>query len=112
MNNTNNMKSVFLTKTPKGEPLGDEKSGYLASLCDHEEPKLPDFYTIPAGLILISVAYNEDKDMESAMVCDNEEDYNHVKINIEEGDKRPYHFFLIKHEWVRQMANRPLRSEL
>jgi hypothetical protein len=99
----------YLKKKPNGEPLAHEKSPDLAAFCDEELTELPAFETIPEGLILIACV--ENATWEAAMVVDNEYDYNRVKRMPKIGDDRPVRFFLIKREWVRQMAEKPLESD-
>jgi hypothetical protein len=102
--------SNYLKKKPNGEPLGNEKSPDLAAFCDEELTTPPPFYLIPEGLILISVVDNGS--FEAALVCDNEFDYARVIQTLNSGeDPRPVRFFLIKREWVRQMAEHPLQSD-
>lgn len=101
--------SNYLKKKPNGEPLGNEKSPDLAAFCDEELKEIPPFYLIPEGLVLISVVNNGS--FEAALVVDNEFDYSRVVGAINDGDPRPVRFFLIKREWVRQMAEHPLQSD-
>jgi hypothetical protein len=104
----NNMGN-YLKKKPNGEPLEHEKSPDLAAFCDEELSELPAFDTIPHGLILICVVDNGG--WEAALVADTEYQYNRVKESANEGDTRPVRFFLMKREWVRQMADKPLESD-
>jgi hypothetical protein len=102
--------SNYIKKRPNGEPLGNEKSPDLAAFCDEELTELPPFNLIPEGLILISVVDNGT--FEAALVCDNEFDYSRVQRAQSSGeDPRPVRFFLVKREWVRQMAEHPLVSD-
>lgn len=100
----------YIEKKPDGEKLGPEKSSVLAAFCDEELQDLPRFELIPEGLILVSVVDNGN--FEAALVCDTEYDLNRVKHSIKIGDTRPVRFFLVKREWVRQMTDRPLESDL
>lgn len=99
-------KSNYLKKKPNGELLGNEKSPDLAAFCDEELTELPEFEHIPEGLILISVVNNGP--FEAALVVDNRFDYDRVKAG---SDGRTVRFFLIKREWVEQMAEKPLESD-
>jgi hypothetical protein len=102
--------SVYLKKKPNGEPLENEKSSFLIALCDEELHEPPMFELIPEGLVLVSVVDNGG--FEAALVCDNEFDYGRVYRSWQEGeDPRPVRFFLIKREWARQMADKPLVSD-
>ncbi len=100
----------YLKKKPNGELLEKEKSPDLAAFCDEECSELPPFDTIPEGLVLIAVADNGH--FEAALVVDNEYDYKRVhKAWVSSSDPRPVRFFLVKREWVRQMAEKPLESD-
>jgi hypothetical protein len=101
--------STYLKKKPNGELLGNEKSPDIAAFCDEELKELPPWETIPSGLILIAVANNGS--FEAALVVDNGKDYQRVKSALEANDPRPTKFFLVKREWVRQMAEKPLESD-
>lgn len=102
--------SVYLKKKPNGEPLENEKSSFLIGLADEELHEPPPFYLIPEGLVLVSVADNGG--FEAALVCDNQFDYVRVvKAWNSKEDDRPVRFFLIKREWARQMAGKPLISD-
>lgn len=100
--------SNYLKTKPNGDLLENEKSPDLAAFCDEELHELPQFETIPAGLILIACVDNGG--FEAAMVVDNEYDYSRINKAIQRGDPRPVRFFLIKREWVAQMAEKPLEG--
>lgn len=103
--------SNYLNRKPNGEPLPYEKSPDLAGLCDEELKELPEFDAIPDSLILIAVVSNGG--FEAAMVCDMRKEWERVKHGIANpADTRPLRLFLIKREWVRQMADKPLRSDM
>lgn len=100
----------YINKKPDGNPIGYEKVTYLASIADEELPSIPEFSLIPDGLVLVSVVDNGGWD--AALICDTEYDALRVKRGVDTGhDTREQHYFLIKREWVRQMADKPLESE-
>lgn len=102
--------SVYLKKKPNGVLLENEKSPFLVALCDEELHEPPMFNLIPEGLVLVSVVDNGG--FEAALICDNEFDYGRVVRSWDsKEDERPVRFFLIKREWARQMADRPLISD-
>jgi hypothetical protein len=100
--NSNNgtKKSNWLKKMPNGSMMPNEKSSVVASFCDEELQDLPPFNLIPVGLVLIAIV-------------DNEHDYERVRLSWtgENKDPRPVRLFLLKREWVNQMAERPLEGE-
>lgn len=106
---------------PEGTPnehkveLGPEKCSIVASFCDEELEELPEFNFIPEGQILICVAENTSQidgqePYETALICDTKFDWQRVKSAMPE-DPRLQRFFLMKREWVRQMAGKPLESD-
>jgi hypothetical protein len=99
----------YLKKFPNGKLLDNEKSSVVASFCDEELKDLPEFNLIPEGLLFISVVDNGG--FEAALVVDNQHDYDRVKRALNIGDERPTRYFLVKREWVRQMADKPLESD-
>lgn len=100
----------YLNQKPNGDPLPQEKSPDLAAFCDEEVKELPAFDLIPHGLVLVVCVDNGA--FEAALVCDNEHDYGRVKRStVNPSDGRPVRFFLIKREWVRQMAEYELESD-
>jgi hypothetical protein len=108
------IKSVFLKKKPNGEPLDNEKSPFLAAICDEELKEPPQLELVPHGLILVAVVDNVGLSgkFEAALVVDNKFDHGRVYRNFTSGeDPRPVRFFLVKREWVRQMTDKPLVSD-
>jgi hypothetical protein len=101
----------YLKHQPDGTTLfgPHDKSAYLAGLCDEKPDELPEFSLIPEGLVLVCVVDNGP--FEAALVCDNEHDYGRVQRGLRAEDPRPVQFFLIKREWVRQMAENELESD-
>lgn len=100
----------YLNQKPNGDQLSPEKSPDLAAFCDEEVKELPAFELIPHGLILIACVDNGP--FEAALVCDNDYDYGRVKRSLSNpDDQRLVRFFLIKREWVRQMAEYELESD-
>jgi hypothetical protein len=110
--NSNNgtKKSNWLKKMPNGSMMPNEKSSVVASFCDEELQDLPPFNLIPVGLVLIAIVDNGS--FEAALIVDNEHDYERVRLSWtgENKDPRPVRLFLLKREWVNQMAERPLEG--
>jgi hypothetical protein len=109
------MPSDWGTPNEERVELGPEKSSVVASFCDEELDELPEFNLIPEGLILICVVENSSEidgqePYETAMICDTHFDWQRVKSAMP-GDPRPQRFFLMKRDWVRQMARKPLESD-
>jgi hypothetical protein len=103
-------KSVYLKWKPSGDLLENEKSSYIASLCDEEVVGPPALELIPEGMVLIAVVDNGE--FEAALVCDNEHDHGRVTKNWNAGqDPRPQRFFLLKRDWARQMSDGPFISD-
>jgi hypothetical protein len=99
----------YINKLPNGTMLGPEKSGDLAAFCDEELAELPQFEHIPAGLVLVCIV--DTGPWEAALVADTKKTWDRVNNSKAHGDKRPVRFFLIKREWVRQMADKALDSD-
>lgn len=99
----------YLNRKPNGLPLGFEKASDIIAFCDEEISEVPEFDLIPHGLVLICVVDNGA--FEAALVADTRHEVDVVKKSIASGDDRPMRFFLVKREWVRQMADKPLASD-
>lgn len=119
MNNNMEHGNYIVKDTDGKTKLGYEKSGVIASICDEQTEVLPKFELIPHGLILVCVAFNkrngedpEDHDFEAAIICDTKTAWRRVNKRIQGGaEKRPLQFFLVKREFVRQMAAHHLESD-
>jgi hypothetical protein len=103
-------KSVYLKRKPNGDPLENEKSSYIASICDEEVSGPPALELIPEGMVLVAIVDNGG--FEAALVCDNEHDHSRVTKNWVRGeDPRPQRFFIVKRDWAKQMTDDPFISD-